>query len=287
MSLGEKSSGLCLWDVGNWVENARKTLEKIVAKQFIPLRRGSKHGYKRRQRRCQIGRQFCAVFCANRPPVLCVALHIYTRDVQRKKALPRWPLEKSPQPLSGYITLHIGHITGREGVALQGPRQGVALAPEKNDVTRFHIVLSGAHFSSGAKVLCDKGRHCVQPSFRQPNPWPRAFAIQCCKSVTPPAKETAESVTQIGVLLNHAPGDTVLCDTGLISNNTNNLSNILNPRLSFLIRAGCPYHANREIVHLPLAQYPRIVRLPARVISLRGRCGQDVCGRHFFRGKMP
>ena len=71
--------------------------------------------------------------------------------------MPRWPLEKSPQPLSGYITLHIGHITGREGVALQGPRQGVALAPEKNDVTRFHIVLSGAHFSSGAKVLCDKG----------------------------------------------------------------------------------------------------------------------------------
>ena len=70
----------------------------------------------------------------------------------------RWPLEKSPQPLSGYITLHIGHITGREGVALQGPRQGVALAPEKNDVTRFHIVLSVAHFSSGAKVLCDKGR---------------------------------------------------------------------------------------------------------------------------------
>ena len=77
--------------------------------------------------------------------------------VQRKKAcfstMPRWPLEKSPQPLSGYITLHIGHITGREGVALQGPRQGVALAPEKNDVTRFHIVLSGAHFSSGAKLL--------------------------------------------------------------------------------------------------------------------------------------
>ena len=149
--------------------------------------------------------------------------------------MPRWPLEKSPQPLSGLSfrlriffqgrhgsnegynlvaranTLHckLDNITGREGVALQGPRQGVALAPEKNDVTRFHIVLSGAHFSSGAKVLRDKGRHCVQPSFRQPNGWPRAFAIQCCKSVTPPAKETAESVTQIGVLLNHAPGDTV------------------------------------------------------------------------------
>jgi len=102
--------------------------------------------------------------------------------------MPRWPLEKSPQPLSGLSfrlriffqgrhgsnegynlvaranTLHckLDNITGREGVALQGPRQGVALAPEKNDVTRFHIVLSGAHFSSGAKVLCDKGRHCVQ-----------------------------------------------------------------------------------------------------------------------------
>src|SRR5882724_9245283 len=36
------------------------------------------------QRRCQIGSQFCAVFCANRPSP-CVALHIYTRDVQPKR----------------------------------------------------------------------------------------------------------------------------------------------------------------------------------------------------------